>query len=101
MPSNLRGVTRDFVCGVATLGAWRTAARTESVDRQLADAILQSISEWENTAWPDIARARIDLRERAEQLVPAAPAGAPASSRNADPTAAMYEAGLRGQRRGG
>ena len=57
------------------------------------------ISDWENTSWPDIARARNALRERAERLVPPAPHDEP-ERRKQDPTTAMYEAGLRGQRRG-
>ncbi len=100
MPPNLRNVTRDFVLGVATLGTWREAARAEPVDRRLADEILKTISTWEATTWPDLARARNELRTRAEQLVPAAPLESPESKRKVDPTTAMYEAGLRGQRRG-
>ncbi len=100
MASNLRNVTRDFVLGVATLGTWREAARGESVDRRLADEILKAISDWEATTWPDLARARNELRTRAERLVPAGPPEPPESKRKQDPATAMYEAGLRGQRRG-
>lgn len=99
MRPNLRNVTRDFVLGVVTLGTWREAARSEPANRNLADEILRVISEWENTTWPDIARARNELRERAERLVPAAALDEPATRRKQDPTTAMYEAGLRGQRR--
>lgn len=99
MRHSLKNVTREFVLGVATLGTWREAARAEPVDRRLADEILRVISDWENTSWPDIARARNELRERAERLVPPAPPDEP-ERRKQDPATAMYEAGLRGQRRG-
>lgn len=102
MPSGLRDVTRDFSRGVVTLGAWRAAAQAERVDRNLADRILALIAEWETTAWPDTGRARKELRARAEQLVPAAPPAAaepPSWRGDKDPTAAMYDAGLRGHKR--
>ena len=99
MPENLRNVTREFAHGEATLGTWRAAARTERGDRRLADEILRLITEWENTTWPDIARARNELRSRAERLVPAAPPEPPESKRSKDPTTAMYEAGIRGHHR--
>ena len=100
MASNLRALTREFSLGAVTFGTWREAARMEAVDRRLADDILRLISEWENTEWPDIARAREALRARVDQLVPPAALDAPEPKRKVDPTTAMYEAGLRGQRRG-
>jgi len=99
MAPKLRDVTRDFALGVATLGTWRAAARAESADRRLADEILKLITEWENTTWPDMTRARAELRARAERLAPPAAPDEPAPRTKQDATAAMYEAGLRGQRR--
>ncbi len=100
MAQNLRALTREFSLGVVTFGAWREAARVERVDRRLADEILRVIREWESTSWPDVARARNELRLRADKIVPPAPLDAPAPKRKVDPATAMYEAGLRGQRRG-
>jgi hypothetical protein len=100
-PPTFRDVVRDFSLGDATLDMLRSAARAESSDRQMANEILKLIADWERTPWTDSVVAKNELRARAKQLVPAAP---PPGSRgrrdpNVDPATAMYEAGLRGQRR--
>jgi len=101
MAPRLKEVTREFALGVTTLGTWREAARAESADRRLADEVLRLISDWENTAWPDMTRARNELRAGAERLAPAPLGSSVEEEKKAkkDPTATMYEAGLRGQRR--
>ncbi|MGH2919343.1 MAG: hypothetical protein ACRDLS_12220 [Solirubrobacteraceae bacterium] len=96
MPSNLADVTRDFGRGEAPLEALRRAAHAERSDGRLADEILRLIAEWESGAWTASSWSRNELRARAKQLVPAAEPAPPARQ---DPTTAMYEAGLRGQRR--
>jgi hypothetical protein len=96
MPSNLRDVTRDFARHEAALETLRAAAHEERFDRRLADEILKLITEWENSPSSASAWSRNALRERAKQLVPPAPE---VSTRRQDPAAAMYSAGLRGQRR--
>jgi hypothetical protein len=100
MPSSLRTVTRDFSLGRLPLETLRAAAIAERVDRRLAGEILQAIADWERSPSPQGALARNELRARAKQLIPPGPP--PESEerkRNKDPAAAMYEAGLRGQRR--
>lgn len=99
MPPDLRDVTRDFGRGQTTLESWRGAARAERDDRQLAAEVLKLIADWENSAWRDSVRSREDLRARAKQLVPAAPAAPPASASRRGPKSSIYDAGLRGQRR--
>jgi hypothetical protein len=99
MPTNLRDVARDFALGQVALETLRRAAHAEAVDRRLADELLKAIADWENSPSPQGAYARNELRARAKQLVPSGPPAEPEASRNTDPTASMYEAGLRGQRR--
>ena len=99
MPPNLRDVTRDFGRGQTTLESWRGAARAERDDRQLAAEVLKLIADWESSAWKDSVRSREDLRARAKQLVPAAPAAPPESASRRGPKSSIYDAGLRGQRR--
>lgn len=101
MAPDLRDVTREFARGEATLETLRAAARSERSDRQLAEAVLQLIARCESAARTDSARARArdDLRDRAKQLVPAAPAAPAGSTNRRPPGESIYEAGLRGQRR--
>lgn len=87
----MRDVTRAFGIGEATLEDLREAAMAERVDRQLADAVLRLIAEWETSAW-----TRNEFRTRARDLLPATP---PPSRRPEGES--LYEAGLRGQRRRG
>ena len=96
MQPTLREVTLEFSRGEASLGTLRGAAHAERIHRPLADEILKLIADWENSPWGDNARSRNELRARAKQLVPAAPA---AAKKPVDAAAAMYGAGLRGQRR--
>jgi hypothetical protein len=99
MPTRLRDVAHDFALGQVALETLRRAAHDEVVDRRLADEILKAIADWERSPSPQGAYARNELRARAKQLVPSAPAAEPEAKRDKDPTASMYEAGLRGQRR--
>ena len=100
MPSSLRTVTRDFAFGRLPLETLRAAAIAEPVDRRLAGELLEAIADWERSPSPQGALARNELRARAKQLIPAEPPPEPEErKRNKDPAAAMYEAGLRGQRR--
>ena len=91
MHTHLRDVTRAFGIGEATLDTWREAAHAERTDRQLAEAVLRLIAEWENSAW-----SRNEFRTRARQLIPPLP---PPPRRPNDTS--IYDAGLRGQRRRG
>ena len=96
MGSKLRTVARQFARGEVALETLRTAAHAEHFDGYLADEILRAIAAWEDGAWPNSAWARDELRVRVEQLTPAAE---PARAKPQDATAAMYAAGIRGQRR--
>jgi hypothetical protein len=99
MAANLRDVTRDFARGQVALETWRAAARAERADRQLADAVLMLINEWESKAMAQSVRARNELRARAKQLLPPEPVTPPASTYRRDPSESIYAAGLRGQKR--
>lgn len=99
MVANLRNVTRDFARGQTTLETLRRAARTEPVDRRLADRLLALITDWENGPWTASTRARNELRARARLLLPPDPPDPPPAARSKDATTSMYEAGFRGQRR--
>ena len=100
MPSDLRELTRQFGRGETTLEALRMAARAENRDRGLADQLLQLIREWEISPLRASERAKNDLREAAENLVPPPPPPlAPSSSARRDPSESIYAAGLRGQKR--
>lgn len=99
MPSNLRDVTSEFYRGEATLEVLRAAALAERIDRQLADGILRLISEWEQNPEKNSTRVRNELRARAKELVPPAPAVSPASTYRRDPSESIYAAGIRGQQR--
>ncbi|HWH23723.1 MAG TPA: hypothetical protein VNW68_02395 [Candidatus Limnocylindria bacterium] len=96
MQSGLRDVAREFARGETTLEVLRAAARTERMDRHVAEEILKLISAWESRAWPDVDRARNDLRAGVKQLVPADP---PPSASRRPPGESIYDAGFRGQRR--
>ena len=98
MPRNLRDLTRDFGRGDTTLETLRGAARAEPSDRHLAGAILNVITDWENSGWTDSVASRNQLRLRIKQLVPATPPPAEPKNRR-PPGESMYDAGLRGQRR--
>lgn len=100
MPPDLRELTRQFGRGETTLEALRVAARAENRDRALADQLLQLIREWEISPLRASERARNDLREAAENLVPPPPPPlAPVANSRRDPSESIYAAGLRGQRR--
>jgi len=96
MPSKLREIARDFGLGDAPLEAVRQAALKEPIDRVVADALLKVIADWERGGRQNSPYARNELRERVQQIVPAAPEP---SSRQKDYTKNMYDTGLRGQRR--
>jgi hypothetical protein len=105
MAPKLRDVTREFARGDATLQTLREAARAERANRGLADRILQMIAEWERSATTNSARAKSELRARAELLVPTDPDDEPDAPADRgdwrggmDATTFMYESGLRGQR---
>lgn len=105
MAPKLRDVAREFARGDATLETLRAAASTERANRGLADRILQMIAEFERSGATNSARARSELRARAEQLVPTDPDDEPDAPADRgdwrgglDATTFMYESGLRGQR---
>ena len=97
MAEKLTDVTRAFGRGETSLESLRAAARKERVHRQLADALLALITEWETTATDNSVSSREKLRDRAKALVPPDPP--PPKPSPQDATAAMYGPGLRGQQR--
>jgi hypothetical protein len=95
MGSRLRKVARAFSHGEVALEELRVAAQREMLDGHLAEEILKAIAAWEAGPWPNSVWARNELRDRVEALTPKVEISRP---KPADATAAMYAAGIRGQR---
>jgi hypothetical protein len=94
MRRRLREVAREFALGEAPLETLRLAARDERLNIGLAEELLRLIADWENSPWSTSASSRDELRERVRVLVPAQE-----KTDTVNYTAAMYGAGIRGQRR--
>ena len=99
MQYKLRETARAFALGEVPLEAVRQTALAERFDRQVAEALLRIIADWESRGRVNSPYARNELRERVGQVVPAVKEESEKKKTGSEYAANMYATGLRGQRR--